>query len=135
MTWHGTQHNPSVERTKKGIPKTPAGTLWVMGDLKQMKPEWIVGVSLRGYGISLAVGLGVPIPVLNEEMATFTGVADKDIEVPIVDYGKDYPNGVNQNYGFVTYEQLKTEPFNSMTKKSLRFRFPVWPKRGKSLEF
>jgi uncharacterized protein (DUF39 family) len=108
VTWHGTQHNPSVERTKKGIPKTPAGTLWVMGDLKQMKPEWIVGVSLRGYGISLAVGLGVPIPVLNEEMATFTGVADKDIEVPIVDYGKDYPNGVNQNYGFVTYEQLKT---------------------------
>jgi len=114
VTWHGTQHNPTVERTEKGIPKTPAGTLWVMGDLKLMKPEWIVGVSIRGYGISLAVGLGVPIPVLNEEMAAFTGVADEDILVPIVDYGYDYPNGISKNYGFVTYEALKNGfiPFN-----------------------
>lgn len=107
VTWHGTQHNPAAERTEKGIPKTPSGTLWVMGDLKQMTPEWIVGVSIRGYGISLAVGLGIPIPVLNEEMAAFTGVADEDILVPIVDYGYDYPNGINRNYGFVTYAELK----------------------------
>jgi uncharacterized protein (DUF39 family) len=85
-----------------------------MGDLKQMTPDWIVGVSLRGYGVSLAVGLGIPIPVLNEEMAAFTGVADEDILVPIVDYGNDYPNGINKNYGFVTYEALKNGhiPFN-----------------------
>ena len=66
VTWHGTQHNPKAERTEKGIPKTPAGTLWVMGDLKQMTAKWIVGVSILGYGVSLAVGLGVPIPILNE---------------------------------------------------------------------
>jgi uncharacterized protein (DUF39 family) len=108
VTWHGTQHNPAAERNEKGIPKTPAGTMWVMGDLKQMKPEWIVGVSLRGYGISLAVGMGVPIPILNEEMARFTAVTDKDIDVQIVDYGNDYPNGINKNYGFVTYDELKS---------------------------
>ena len=114
VTWYGTQHNPGAERTDKGIPKTPAGTLWVMGDLKQMKPEWIVGVSVRGYGVSLAVGLGVPIPILNEEMAGFTGVSDEDILVPIVDYGHDYPNGINKNYGFVSYAALKNGfiPFN-----------------------
>lgn len=108
VTWHGTQHKPSAPRNEKGVPKTPAGTMWVMGDMKQMKPEWIVGVSIRGYGISLAVGMGVPIPILNEEMAQFTGVSDKDIDVQIVDYGKDYPNGISKNYGFVTYEELKS---------------------------
>ena len=108
VTWHGTQHNPLATRNEKGVPKTPAGTMWVMGDLKQMKPEWIVGVSLRGYGISLAVGMGVPIPVLNEEMAQFTAVSDKDIDVQIVDYGNDYPNGISKNYGFVTYDELKS---------------------------
>ncbi len=108
VTWHGTQHNPSAPRNEKGVPKTPAGTMWVMGELKQMKPEWIVGVSLRGYGISLAVGMGVPIPVLNEEMAQFTAISDKDIDVQIVDYGNDYPNGISKNYGFVTYDELKS---------------------------
>jgi len=107
VTWHGTQHNPNVERTEKGIPKTPAGTIWVMGDLKQMKPEWVVGVSLLGYGNSLAVGIGIPIPILNEEMAQFTAVSDEDILVQIVDYGNDYPNGINKNYGYVRYDELK----------------------------
>jgi len=108
VTWHGTQHNPKAERTEKGIPKTPAGTLWVMGDLKQMTAKWIVGVSMLGYGVSLAVGLGVPIPILNEEMAQYTAVSDRDIPVQIVDYGNDYPNGIKKNYGFVTYEELKS---------------------------
>lgn len=108
VTWHGTQHNPKAERTEKGIPKTPAGTLWVMGDLKQMTAKWIVGVSILGYGVSLAVGLGVPIPILNEEMAQYTAVSDKDIPVQIVDYGNDYPNGIKKNHGFVTYEELKS---------------------------
>ncbi|MBT4364735.1 MAG: hypothetical protein HOD17_09640, partial [Desulfobacteraceae bacterium] len=69
VTWHGTQHKPGVARTEKGIPLSPSGTLWVMGDMKQMKPEWLRGISLLGYGCSLAVGLGIPIPILNEEMA------------------------------------------------------------------
>ncbi len=108
VTWHGTQHRPGAERTEKGIPKTPSGTLWVMGDLKQMTAKWIVGVSILGYVVSLAVGLGIPIPILNEEMAQYTAVADKDIPVQIVDYGYDYPNGISKNYGFVTYEELKS---------------------------
>ena len=49
----------------------------VMGDLKEMDPRWVVGVSLLGYGCSLAVGLGIPIPILNAEMARFTAVSDE----------------------------------------------------------
>ncbi len=104
----GTQHNPGVERNERGIPKKPAGTLMVSGDLKQMKPRWLVGVSLLGYGCSLAVGLGVPIPILNEEIAFRTGVSDEDIVTQVVDYGKDYPQGTGVSLGEVTYAQLKS---------------------------
>jgi uncharacterized protein (DUF39 family) len=108
VTWHGTQHKPRVRRTKKGVPLTPAGTLYVMGDLKEMSPRWLVGVSLLGYGCSLAVGLGVPIPILNEEIAAFTGVSDDEIFTQIVDYGHDYPSGISKSYGKVSYAQLKS---------------------------
>jgi uncharacterized protein (DUF39 family) len=108
VTWHGTQHKPSVKRNKKGVPVSPAGTLWVMGDLKKMSPKWLVGMSLQGYGCSLAVGLGVPIPILNEEIAGYTGISDEDIVTQIVDYGSDYPNGVSKSYGQVSYAELKS---------------------------
>ncbi|MCJ7772930.1 MAG: homocysteine biosynthesis protein [Desulfobacterales bacterium] len=108
VTWFGTQHNPGVERTNKGIPVAPAGTMWVMGDLKQMSPEWLVGVSIQGYGCSLSVGLGVPIPILNEEIVKRTAISDEDIFTQIIDYGNDYPNGTTKSYGQVSYAELKS---------------------------
>ncbi|MDP2104535.1 MAG: homocysteine biosynthesis protein, partial [Desulfobulbaceae bacterium] len=50
----------------------------------------------------------IPIPILNEEMAGFTGVSDADLHTQIVDYGYDYANRVNRNYGEVSYAQLKS---------------------------
>lgn len=108
VTWYGTQHNPSVKRTKKGVPVMPAGTLWVMGDMKKMKPKWLMGVSIQGYGCSLAVGLGIPIPILNEEIVQYTAVSDEEIFTQIVDYGHDYPNGIKKSYGQVSYAELKS---------------------------
>ena len=108
VTWHGTQHKPSVKRTPGGVPLTPAGTLWVMGDLKQMRKEWLMGVSIQGYGCSLAVGLGIPIPILNEEIVQYTAVSDAEIFTQIVDYGHDYPNGISKSYGQVSYAELKS---------------------------
>lgn len=104
----GTQHNPGVKRGKKGLPLSPAGTLMVIGDLKDMDPRWVAGVSMLGYGCSMAVGVGVPIPILNEEMAGFTGVSDKDILTQILDYGNDYPKGEGTSLGQVSYAQLKS---------------------------
>ncbi|MDY0276238.1 MAG: homocysteine biosynthesis protein [Desulfomicrobium sp.] len=103
----GTQHVPNPKRTERGLPLSASGTLMVKGDLKGMHPRYLRGVSIVGYGCSLAVGLGIPIPILNEEMAWFTGVADSDIQVPIADYGEDYPNGQPSPYGHVSFDQLK----------------------------
>jgi uncharacterized protein (DUF39 family) len=108
VTWFGTQHNPGVRRTKQGMPLTPAGNLWVMGDLKKMKPDWLRGVSLQGYGCSLAVGLGIPIPILNEEIVRYTAISDEQIFTQVVDYGNDYPNGISNSLGQVSYAELKS---------------------------
>jgi uncharacterized protein (DUF39 family) len=108
VTWHGTQHKASVKRTKKGVPVSPAGTLWVMGDMKKMSSQWLVGVSIQGYGCSLAVGLGIPIPILNEEIAGYTAVSDEDLVTQIIDYGNDYPKGISKSLGQVSYAELKS---------------------------
>ena len=108
VTWHGTQHRPEVKRGENGVPLSPAGTLWVMGDMKQMSPDWLVGVSIQGYGCSLSVGLGIPIPILDEEMAQFTAVSDAEIFTQIVDYGNDYPMGKSSDIGQVSYAELNS---------------------------
>jgi uncharacterized protein (DUF39 family) len=108
VVFPGTQHHPGKPRGDNGIPLSPAGTLMVLGDLKQMTARYLVGVSLLGYGCSLSVGLGVPIPLLNEEMAHFCAVADEDIFAPIIDYGHDYPAATGRVLGKVSYAQLKS---------------------------
>jgi uncharacterized protein (DUF39 family) len=129
VTWHGTQHKPRVKRTKRGVPLFPSGTLWVMGDLKKMSPKWLVGVGMQGYGCSLAVGLGVPIPILNEEIAEFTGISDDEIYTQIVDYGHDYPHGISKSYGRVSYAELKsgTIRFNGQDVSTVDTERKVYP--------
>jgi uncharacterized protein (DUF39 family) len=117
VTWRGTQHNPQAPRSSNGVPVKPAGTIMVQGDLKQMTAEWLRGVSILGYGNSLAVGLGIPIPVLNSEMAAYTGVSDEEIFTQVVDYGHDYTNGIARSYGEVSYAQLKSGEIEVNGKK------------------
>jgi len=108
VAWQGTQHNPNVLRGDNGVPKRGAGTLAVIGDLRQMKSEWLRGVSLLGYGCSMAVGIGVPIPVLSEEILRYTTVKDKDIFAPIIDYSEAYPQRKPDVLEEVSYAQLKS---------------------------
>ncbi len=108
VTWNGTQHKPVVKRSPKGVPLTPAGTLFVMGDLKKMSPKWLTGVSIQGYGCSLAVGLGIPIPILNEEMAKYTSISDEEIFTQVIDYGNDYPKGKSKSLAQVSYAELRS---------------------------
>ncbi len=114
ISWHGTQHNPKVKRGENGVPHAPAGTLSVIGDLKQMKREFLVGISLLGYGASLSVGIGVPIPVLNEKICKYVAVKDKDIWTQVVDYGD---SAVSEILGRVNYAQLKSGEIEIKGKK------------------
>ena len=108
VAWQGTQHNPGVPRTENEVPRKPAGTLAVIGDLNQMKSQWLRGISMQGYGSTMAVGIGIPIPVLSEEILRYTTVTDADILAPIVDYSEAYPQRKTDTLGEVSYAQLKT---------------------------
>lgn len=146
VAWHGTQHNPCVPRGENGVPLTGAGTLALIGDLKQMSPEWLRGASILGYGASLAVGVGIPIPILNEEILLYTAVSDKDIFAPIIDYSSDYPNREASNLGYVSYAELRsgkitvlgkevpTTPLSSYRKaREIAEILKEWIKSGKFL--
>ena len=108
IVWQGTQHNPGAPRTKEGLPKRPSATLAVMGDLKQMSSRYLVGTSMLGYGCTITVGIGIPIPILSEEVLKYTTVADADILAPVVDYSKDYPEGTGKVMTEVTYAELRS---------------------------
>jgi uncharacterized protein (DUF39 family) len=128
VAWQGTQHNPGVLRGENGVPKKPAGTLAVIGDLKQMRPAYLRGISMQGYGASLVVGIGVPIPVLSEEILRYTAVTDADIFAPIVDYSEAYPQGKPEVLGEVSYAQLKTGTIEINGKKVPTASLSSYPK-------
>ncbi|MDD4179838.1 MAG: homocysteine biosynthesis protein [Candidatus Margulisbacteria bacterium] len=117
VAWQGTQFNPKVSRLESGVPKRPAQTLAVIGDLKQMSPKWLKGVSFVGYGTTLTVGIGIPIPILNEEIIKYTAVRDQDILAAIVDYSDAYPQGKPDVLGEVNYAQLKSGEITVNGKK------------------
>ena len=108
VAWQGTQHNPDVPRTEGGVPKSGAGALAVIGDLKQMSPKWLVGTSMLGYGCTITVGIGIPIPILSEEILKYTTVTDDNIFAPVVDYSGAYPQLQSDILGEVSYAQLKS---------------------------
>jgi uncharacterized protein (DUF39 family) len=95
-------------RDENGMVREGAGTIAVCGDMKQMSSDFIRGASITGYGCSLMVGIGIPIPILNEDLAFFTGLSDSDIKAQIIDYGIDYPDGNPRSLGEVTYAELKS---------------------------
>lgn len=113
----GTQHNPSPKRNERGLPLTGSGTLQLKGEMKGMNARYVRGVSILGYGCSLSLGVGIPIPVLNEEIAWFCGVDDSDIEMPIKDYGHDYPNCIPRIIQHVRYSELKSGTVNIQGKE------------------
>jgi uncharacterized protein (DUF39 family)/predicted transcriptional regulator len=92
----GTQHDP----------KNRFGTIMVRGDAKQMSPEFLRGASFTRYGNTLYVGLGIPIPILNEGLAMKTAIRDEEIFTNVVDYG--VPRKDRPALGRVNYKELKS---------------------------
>ena len=85
VAWEGTQFKTN-SAVKNGVPVSASRTLAVIGDLKQMSSEFIRALSFKNYGVSLAVGLGVPIPILDEEVMRAASVREDQIFAPVLDY-------------------------------------------------
>ncbi|MDH7594062.1 MAG: homocysteine biosynthesis protein [Methanomicrobiales archaeon] len=128
----GTQHSPG----------TGFGTLMVSGDMKQMSRDFLRAATMQHYGVTLYVGLGVAIPLLDLDMVRSTGVRDEDIGVDILDYG--VPRRSRPTVKKVTYAELKSgrvelmgEEVKTSSLSSYRFARRVattlreWIERGK----
>jgi L-aspartate semialdehyde sulfurtransferase len=106
VTWEGTQHFPLQKRLANETPIGPAATLALIGNAKQMNPKWVRGCYFKQYGPSLMLGVGVPLPVLDEEVVRLCAVKDDEVVAPIVDFS--IPRRVRPTFGLVTYAQLKS---------------------------
>ncbi|MFB2918396.1 MULTISPECIES: homocysteine biosynthesis protein [Aerosakkonema] len=106
VAWEGTQHFPLQKRLSNQTPIGPAATLALVGDAKQMNRRWVRGCYFKNYGPSLMLGVGVPLPVLHEEVVEKCAVQDKDLVAPIVDFS--IPRRVRPTFGLVSYAQLKS---------------------------
>ncbi|HIP34453.1 MAG TPA: CBS domain-containing protein, partial [Methanothermococcus okinawensis] len=106
----GTQHDPDKA----------FGTLMVKGDLKTMSPKFLRAATIPNYGCTLYIGIGIPIPVLNEEVAKACAVKDEDIEVPVLDYGvprRDRPVVARTNYEELRKGEVTIEIYDSDLKR------------------
>lgn len=136
----GTQFSTEVER-KNGVPVSTAGTLMLKGDMKKMDPDFVRGATMPKYGPTLYVGAGIPIPVLNEEIAKRTAISDEEITCRIMDYGvprRSRPTVREANYhelksGVVELDGLEvpTSPLSSQ-KKALEIaeKLKSWIDKG-----
>ncbi|TRO49693.1 CBS domain-containing protein [Candidatus Bathyarchaeota archaeon] len=103
----GTQHDP----------QNRFGTIMVRGDAKKMSSEFLRGASYTRYGTTLYVGLGIPIPILNEGLAKKTAIRDEEIFTNVVDYG--VPRKNRPKLAEVSYKELKS---GSITVNNQRIR-------------
>jgi len=109
VVWPGTQHNPEAPRLENDTPRSPAGTVALIGDMRHMSPKWLRAVSFTGYGLTLSLAVGVPIPILDEDMVRSVSVTDSELKAPVVDYSTYYPTGEGEaKLAEVTYEELKS---------------------------
>jgi L-aspartate semialdehyde sulfurtransferase len=87
VAWNGTQFNTGKPLNEHGVPVGNSATLAVIGDAKQMSTRFIKAAYFEKYGVSMYVGIGIPIPVVDEEMAHRLSIRNSQIETNIHDYG------------------------------------------------
>ena len=102
VAWFGTQFKTEGPRNEFGIPETNSATLSVIGNAKEMSTEFLKAAYFEKYGVSIFIGIGIPVPVLDEDMAHRVSVRNEQITTTVCDYSKpDHPA-----IGKVTYGEL-----------------------------
>lgn len=137
----GTQHNTEVQR-KHGVPVGGAGTMMLKGNMKEMDANYVRGATMPKYGSTLYVGVGIPIPVLNEDIAQRTAISDEDIVCHVMDYGvqkRSKPTIMETNYkelrsGSIEINgtEIETSPLSSYkTALNIAKELKQWIENGK----
>ncbi len=144
VAWNGTQFKSECKRGDNGVPIGTGATLSLIGDMKEMSTDYIKAAIFENYGISLFVGVGIPIPILDEEMVAFASVEDKDIFTFVYDYSvpsRSRPVLAKVNYqdlrsGEIEVEgrRIPTAPLSSLVKaREIADKLKDWVKKGEFL--
>jgi len=102
VAWHGTQFNTGKPVNEHGSPVGNSATLALIGNAKEMDTRFIKAAYFEKYGVSMFVGVGIPIPVLDEDMARRVMIRNSQIETNVIDYG----NPANGVLGRADYQSL-----------------------------
>ncbi|MDO4288514.1 MAG: homocysteine biosynthesis protein [Eubacterium sp.] len=139
VTWQGTQFNSGCARDDRGYPLGGAGTLAVAGDLRGMDTRYIQPAVFERYGVSMFVGIGIPIPILDEEMMRFVSVTNAELHTNLIDYSdSDHPALKQVSYaelrsGSVEVEgkTIRTSPLSSLDRaREIAEVLGDWMKKG-----
>ncbi len=104
VVWPGTQFHTTRPKNELGVPITNAATVAVIGNLKEMSPEYLQAAYYEKYGVSMFIGIGIPIPVLDADIAKRVSIKNSQIETSVLDYG----TVGTPKLGQVTYEELQS---------------------------
>jgi len=105
VTWQGTQSVKNVTEYDDGV-NVSGGTIAVIGDLKKMSSRYIRAAVMKNYGISLYVGIGIPIPVLDEDLFAELTRTNAELYTNFIDYST---GGLKMPaLGRVSYAQLRS---------------------------
>jgi uncharacterized protein (DUF39 family) len=116
VIFEGTQFSPrTITVPEKEIVARQGATLALIGNLKKMKPDFIQAAYFAGYGVSLYIGIGIPIPILDEDMMRVVSIKDEEIYTEILDYS--YPHPDKPSLGWVNYAQLRSGQIDIKGKK------------------
>jgi L-aspartate semialdehyde sulfurtransferase len=102
----GTQARFDKPVNEWGIPTAPGATLAVTGPMRDMDPRYIAPAVMTGYGVSLFVGIGIPIPVLDEDLMHQLAAGNDAIRTHVTDYS--VPALSRPVLGSFTYAQLRS---------------------------
>ena len=141
VSWQGTQFNTSKPVNEHGIPIGGARTVAAIGNLREMSTDYLRAAYYEKYGVSLFVGVGIPIPLLDEELAHDVSIRNEQITTNILDFGEEERPIGQTNYAElrsgsieVRGQRVRTAPVASLRKaREIAETLKGWIARGEFL--
>lgn len=141
VTYNGTQFNTSKPINEYGVPVGGSRTIAVAGEMREMNSRYLRGAYFEKYGVTMYVGIGVPIPILDEDMAARVSIRNEQIETYLEDYGDDFKLIGTTNYAALRSGEIEfnghkihTAPLSSLARaREIADILKGWIERGEFL--
>ena len=124
ISWYGTQCRTAGDRNEHGIPYANSATLAVIGNAKEMSTDFIKAAYFEKYGVSIFIGIGIPVPVIDEDMAARVSIRNEQITTKVCDYSiPTHPEIARVNYAqlfsghiYLKGNKIRTASLSSISK-------------------